>query len=97
MAVDPRALAQAGVHLEEPVYLTTPADVATAIAWYRTQLGPAALSILLRPRAPPPAPPPPALPPPAPRPPSARKPSSPELTTAPSSTSTPTASTASRP
>jgi hypothetical protein len=53
MAVDPRALAQAGVHLEEPVYLTTPADVATAIAWYRTQLGPAApLSILLRPGPP---------------------------------------------
>jgi hypothetical protein len=53
MGVDPRALAQAGIHLEEPVYLTAPADAATAIAWYRTQLGPAApLSVLLRPGPP---------------------------------------------
>jgi hypothetical protein len=53
MGVDPHALAQAGVHLEEPVYLTDPADAATAIAWYRTQLGPAAaLSVLLRPGPP---------------------------------------------
>jgi len=53
MGVDPHALAQAGIHLEEPVYLTDPADAATATAWYRTQLGPAApLSILLRPGPP---------------------------------------------
>jgi len=53
MGVDPHALAQAGIHLEEPVYLTDPADAATAISWYRTQLGPAApLSILLRPGPP---------------------------------------------
>ena len=61
MGVDPHALAQAGIHLEEPVYLTDPADAATAIAWYRTQLGPTApLSILLRPG--PPDTPPPAAP-----------------------------------
>jgi hypothetical protein len=62
MGVDPYALAQAGVHLEEPVYLTDPADAATAITWYRTQLGPTApLSILLRPGPPDtrPEPPPP--------------------------------------
>lgn len=63
MGVDPHALAQAGIHLEEPVYLTDPADAATAIAWYRTQLGPTApLSLLLRPGPPdtPSATPPPA-------------------------------------
>lgn len=53
MGVDPRALAQAGVHLEEPLYLTTPADADAAIAWYRTQLGPSApLSLVLRPGPP---------------------------------------------
>jgi hypothetical protein len=53
MGVDPHALVQAGVHLEEPVYLTDPADADAAIAWYRTQLGPTApLSILLRPGPP---------------------------------------------
>jgi hypothetical protein len=53
MGIAPRALAQAGVHLEEPVYLTDPADADTAIAWYRTQLGPAApLSVILRPGLP---------------------------------------------
>lgn len=65
MGVDPHALAQVGIHLEEPVYLTDPADAATAIAWYRTQLGPAApLSILLRPGPPDtlPSPHPPATP-----------------------------------
>lgn len=70
MGVDPHALAQAGIHLEEPVYLTDRADAATAITWYRTQLGPTApLSILLRPgppdtrsELPPPATAPPAAP-----------------------------------
>jgi hypothetical protein len=53
MGVAPHHLAQAGVHLEEPVYLTDPADADTAIAWYRTQLGPAApLSVVLRPGPP---------------------------------------------
>ena len=31
LAVDPRALAQAGVHLEEPLYLAEPADTAAAL------------------------------------------------------------------
>ncbi len=53
MGVAPRALAQAGVHLEEPGYLTDPADADAALAWYRTQLGPAApLSVVLRPGPP---------------------------------------------
>jgi hypothetical protein len=50
LGVDPQSLAQAGVHLEEAVYLADPAD---AIAWYRTQLGPSApLSLVLRPGPP---------------------------------------------
>jgi hypothetical protein len=53
MGVAPEALAQAGVHLEAPVYLTDPAAAQAAIAWYRTQLGPAApLTVLLRPGPP---------------------------------------------
>jgi hypothetical protein len=51
--VDPPSLAQAGVHLEEPIYLTDPADAAAAIAWYRRQIGPTApLSLVLRPGPP---------------------------------------------
>ena len=89
MGVAPRAVAQAGVHLEEPVYLTDPADADAALAWYRTQLGPAApFSVVLRPGPPAPQP----LPTPC-----AGKPPPPRPTTAPSSTSTPTASTASKP
>jgi hypothetical protein len=88
LGVDPQALAQAGVHLEEPIYLADPADASAAIAWYRRQIGPTApLSIVLRP-----GPPTPAL-----QAPCARRPPPPEPTTAPSSTSTPTASTASKP
>ena len=53
MGVAPHALAQAGVHLEEPVYLTDPAAADAAIAWYRTQIGPdAPLTVLLRPGPP---------------------------------------------
>lgn len=53
MGVDPHALALAGVHLEEPVYLADPADAGAAMAWYRAQLGLAApLSIVLRPGPP---------------------------------------------
>ena len=53
LGVDPHTLAQAGVHLEEPVYLTEPADAAAAIAWYRRQTGPSApLSLILRPGPP---------------------------------------------
>jgi len=53
LAVDPRALAQAGVHLEEPLYLAEPADTAAALTWYRAQLGPdAPLSVVLRPGPP---------------------------------------------
>jgi hypothetical protein len=48
LGVDPPALAQAGVHLEEPVYLADPAEASAAIAWYRRQIGPTApLSVLL--------------------------------------------------
>ena len=53
LAVDPRALSQAGVHLEEPLYLADPADTAAALTWYRAQLGPdAPLSVVLRPGPP---------------------------------------------
>ena len=53
LAVDPRALSQAGVHLEEPLYLAEPADTAAALTWYRAQLGPdAPLSVVLRPGPP---------------------------------------------
>lgn len=53
LGVDPQALAQAGVHLEEPIYLADPADASAAIAWYRRQIGPTApLSIVLRPGPP---------------------------------------------
>jgi hypothetical protein len=53
LALDPRALAQAGVHLEEPLYLAEPADARIALTWYRTQLGPdAPLSVVLRPGPP---------------------------------------------
>jgi hypothetical protein len=53
LAVDPRALSQAGVHLEEPLYLAEPADAAAALTWYRAQLGPdAPLSVVLRPGPP---------------------------------------------
>ena len=53
LALDPRTLSQAGVHLEEPLYLTEPADTSTALTWYRTQAGPAApLSVVLRPGPP---------------------------------------------
>jgi hypothetical protein len=46
-------LANAGVHLEEPIYLTDAADAATAIAWYRHQIGPTTpLSLVLRPGPP---------------------------------------------
>ena len=51
--LDPRTLSQAGVHLEEPLYLAEPADTSTALTWYRTQAGPAApLSVVLRPGPP---------------------------------------------
>jgi hypothetical protein len=40
LAVDPRSLAQAGVHLEEPLYLAEPADTSAALTRYRAQLGP---------------------------------------------------------
>ena len=53
LALDPRALSQAGVHLEEPLYLAEPADTRTALTWYRAQVGPAApLSAVLRPGPP---------------------------------------------
>ena len=53
LAVDPRALSQAGVHLEEPLYLAEPADTSAALDWYRAQLGPGApLSVVLRPGPP---------------------------------------------
>jgi hypothetical protein len=53
LAVDPRALSQAGVHLEEPLYLAESADTAAALTWYRAQLGPEApLSVVLRPGPP---------------------------------------------
>ena len=53
LALDPRALSQAGVHLEEPLYLTEPADTRTALTWYRAQLAPdAPLSVVLRPGPP---------------------------------------------
>ena len=53
LAVDPRALSQAGVHLEEPLYLAEPADTAAALTWFRAQLGPEApLSVVLRPGPP---------------------------------------------
>jgi hypothetical protein len=69
LGVDPRSLAHAGVHLEEPIYLAEPADATAAIAWYRTQLGPTApLSLVLRP-GPPDTLPPDLLRPPSPAPP----------------------------
>ena len=53
LALDPRALAQAGVHLEEPLYLAEPADADAALTWYRAQIGPdAPLSVVLRPGPP---------------------------------------------
>jgi hypothetical protein len=53
LAVDPRALAQAGIHLEEPLYLAEPADADAALTWYRAQVGPdAPLSVVLRPGPP---------------------------------------------
>ena len=53
LAVDPRALSQAGVHLEEPLYLAEPADADAALTWYRAQVGPdAPLSVVLRPGPP---------------------------------------------
>jgi len=53
LAVDPRALAQAGVHLEEPLYLAEPADADAALTWYRAQVGAdASLSVILRPGPP---------------------------------------------
>jgi hypothetical protein len=88
LALDPRALSQAGVHLEEPLYLAEPADTSAALTWYRAQPAPGApLSVVLRPG-------PPDTRTPIP---SARKPSSPSPITAPNLTSTPTASTASKP
>jgi hypothetical protein len=53
LALDPRALSQAGVHLEEPLYLAEPADTSAALTWYRAQLAPdAPLSVVLRPGPP---------------------------------------------
>ena len=53
LALDPRALSQAGVHLEEPLYLAEPADADAALTWYRAQIGPdAPLSVVLRPGPP---------------------------------------------
>jgi hypothetical protein len=53
LALDPRALSQAGVHLEEPLYLAEPAAADAALSWYRTQIGPdAPLSVVLRPGPP---------------------------------------------
>jgi hypothetical protein len=53
LAVDPRALSGAGVHLEEPIYLAEPADADAALTWYRAQLAPGApLSVVLRPGPP---------------------------------------------
>jgi hypothetical protein len=40
LAVDPRALSQAGVHLEEPLYLAEPADTADVLTWYPRPAGP---------------------------------------------------------
>jgi hypothetical protein len=60
LAVDPRALSQAGVHLEEPLYLAEPADATAALTWYRAQLGPGTPS----PSSSAPALPTPPLPPP---------------------------------
>jgi hypothetical protein len=60
LAVDPRALSQAGVHPEEPLYLAEPADTAAALTWYRAQLGPEAPSpSSSAPALPTPPPPPP--------------------------------------
>jgi hypothetical protein len=53
LALDPRVLSQAGVHLEEPLYLAEPADTSAALTWYRAQLAPGApLSVVLRPGPP---------------------------------------------
>ena len=63
LALDPRTLAQAGVHLEEPLYLAEPADADAALTWYRARIGPAAPS----PSSSAPAPPTPAPPNPSPK------------------------------
>jgi hypothetical protein len=53
LALDPRALSTAGIHLEEPLYLAEPADADAALTWYRAQLAPGApLSVVLRPGPP---------------------------------------------
>jgi hypothetical protein len=53
LGIDPRAMAQAGVPLEEPVYLAESSDACSAIDWYLGQIGSAAgLSVLLRPGPP---------------------------------------------
>ena len=59
LAVDPRALSQAGVHLEEPLYLAEPADASAALDWYRAQIGPGTPSPSSSAPAPPTPPPPP--------------------------------------